>query len=250
MSGPSNTYQTPNLAASGASFAQFQSGGFTKVLELAITANNTATAAPTSAPTAAATGGGASGGTLPAGTYLLKFTEVNGIGETTASPESTTLTVAATNIPRVTFPSLKTGNTARNLYVTPTNGATGTEVLFAAGITTTTYDMTAPAPTSTTTPPTTNTTALSGDQISRIRSGENNSLQNVYNQMVQGLSNFNQGDPVDIALFVQHLSIFTVTFKILLATLEACATLVGANPGTLGVSQTAIGHQKGKRTWP
>ena len=119
-----------------------------------------ANSAPTSAPTATATGGGSTGGTLAAGTYYIVFTETNDLGETTASPESSQLTVSAGNIPRVTFPSLKTGNTARNLYLTAANGSTGTEVLYATGITTSTYDVATAAPVSSVTPPVSNGTGL------------------------------------------------------------------------------------------
>ena len=51
------------------------------------------------------------------------FTESNGFGETTKSPEGTQLTVGATNQPQFTFPSLKTGNTSRNLYLGAVGGS-------------------------------------------------------------------------------------------------------------------------------
>src|SRR5947209_6026650 len=115
-------YTSPNVIASGTTFAQFQAGGVSGHLERLIAAQ-AATLAPTAAPTA--TGGGSIGGLLAAGTYYLVFTESNGFGETTKSPESAQLTVGATNIPRVTFPSLKTGNLARRLYLGARNGPTG-----------------------------------------------------------------------------------------------------------------------------
>src|SRR5947208_14421712 len=106
-------YTSPNIIASTATFAQFQAMGASGQLELMIT-KQIATLAPTVAATATATGGGATGGALAAGTYYFVVTETNGKGETTIGPESAQLTVSATNIPRVTFQTLKTGNTARN----------------------------------------------------------------------------------------------------------------------------------------
>jgi hypothetical protein len=99
--------------------------------------------APTATPTVSPTGGGPTGGNLQAGTYYVKYTYVNAIGETTPSPESTQFTVATGNVPQVTLPALPTGVTSINLYLTPTNGASGTEVLYATSITTTTYNLSA-----------------------------------------------------------------------------------------------------------
>src|SRR5262249_22977883 len=107
-------YSNPSVTASGTSFAQFQAGGLSGQLERLITAA-AATLAPTVAHTWNATGGGASGGLLAAGTYYSVVTESNGYGETTAGPESSQITVASTNIPRITFQSLKSGNISRNV---------------------------------------------------------------------------------------------------------------------------------------
>lgn len=119
---------------------------------------------PTTAATHSATGGGSSGGNLPAGTYYVSYTFVNAWGESlVGTSESTQMTVSAGNIPRVTVPALPTNATSINIYLTNTNGATGTGKLYKTGVTTTTTDLT----TSTwnggtyaasTVPPTTNTT--------------------------------------------------------------------------------------------
>jgi hypothetical protein len=97
--------------------------------------------APTVVPTINATGGGSTGGLLQAGTYFLKYTWVNSNGESTPSPESTVFSVSAGNIPQVTLPALPTGVTSISLYVTPTNGLAGTEIQYATGITTLTYNL-------------------------------------------------------------------------------------------------------------
>src|SRR5215472_4580417 len=109
-------YTSPNIIASGTTFAQHQAAGLSGHLERLI-ASQAATASPTAAATATATGGGSSGGSLAAGTYYFVFTESNGIGETLKSPQGSQLTVASGNIPQFTFPSLQTRNTARRLYL-------------------------------------------------------------------------------------------------------------------------------------
>jgi hypothetical protein len=100
--------------------------------------------APTAAPTVNPTGGGTTGGSLAAGTYYGTYTFVFASGyETPASPESSQFTVADGNIPQVSLPALPSGVAGINLYLTPANGAQGSEVRYATGITTRTYNMTA-----------------------------------------------------------------------------------------------------------
>ena len=150
-------YISPSIAPSGTTFAQFQAGGASGQLERLIAANLSGTAAP-SAPTLSSDGRRHSGGNLAAGTYYVKVTETNGIGETTASAEAS-VTIAAGNIPQVTFAALQTGNTARNVYV---GTASGGEVLYASGITAGTYNLSAAIPTNSyaVPVPTVNTTGL------------------------------------------------------------------------------------------
>ena len=81
------TYQNPSEPPRAETFAEWQAGGLAGHLEAMITAN-VATVAPMVAATSTATGGGSSGGLLAAGTYYFVITETNGIGETTAGPES------------------------------------------------------------------------------------------------------------------------------------------------------------------
>jgi hypothetical protein len=75
---------------------------------------------------------------LQAGTYYVKYTFVNQAGETLASPASTQFTVAAGNIPQVTFPALPTGATSINVYLTSAGGPSGSETLYKTGVTGTT----------------------------------------------------------------------------------------------------------------
>ena len=113
---------------------------------------------PVTTPTVNPTGGGSVGGSLQAGTYYLKYTFINTAGETPASPESLQFTVSTGNIPTVTLPALPSGATGTNLYITAASGASGTETLYATGIVTTTYNLSAATTTSQPQPPTVNTT--------------------------------------------------------------------------------------------
>lgn len=82
--------------------------------------------APTTAPTLSVTNGGHS---LAAGTWYGKYTWYNSDGETTASSESTqaTTTGGASEI-TFTIPTIPAGATGAKLYLTPVNGASGSEV--------------------------------------------------------------------------------------------------------------------------
>ena len=128
-------YPAPNIIPSGTTWAQLQAAGASGHLERLIAANAPGSSAPTTAATATATGGGSTGGSLAAGTYYFVFTETDGTGETTPSPQGLQLTVAAGNVPQFTFPALQPGNSARNLYLGAVGGsAAGPYSLYATGI--------------------------------------------------------------------------------------------------------------------
>lgn len=102
----------------------------------------------TTAPSVNPTGGGASGGSLAAGTYYIQYTFVGPFGESWGSAAHTgatpvSFTISAGNIPRVTLPSLPAGVSSINIYLTQPGGSAGTETLYATGITTTTFNMSA-----------------------------------------------------------------------------------------------------------
>lgn len=105
------------------------------------TAPAAALANPSTTATIAATGGGASGGLLAAGTYQATYTFVNTWGETLEGGRSATVTVGATNIPRVTLPALPGNATSISLYLTAVNVPAGTPRLYKTGITGTTTDL-------------------------------------------------------------------------------------------------------------
>jgi hypothetical protein len=243
-------YTAPNVLASGTTFAQFQAGGVSGHLEKLIAAQ-TGTPAPTAAPTGAASG---SANTLAAGTYYAKFTETNGFGETTVSPESTLVTVTSGQLITWTFPALKSGNTARNLYMTPVNGASGTEVLYATGITTTTTTCAAPGPTNSfAVAPFSSTVAQTGFStkgFEMVRGGEWQMLDRSYQRLRSIIATFNQGEPSTFPAVIQALRDCHAAFAVFSTLCSEMGTLIDANAGTLGTTATGIGTRKGVRTWP
>lgn len=115
---------------------------------------------PTTQATAAATGGGSTGGGLQAGNYRVAYAWQTAYGETTVgTSESAQFTVAAGNIPRITIPSLPANATGAKIYLTAAGGASGSETVYATGVTATTADLTTPTRTDRDSVPTANTTA-------------------------------------------------------------------------------------------
>jgi hypothetical protein len=255
------SYSAPSVVASGTSFAQFQAGGASGHLEKLITAQ-AATAVPTSAATATATGGGASGGALAAGTYYFVFTESNGFGETTKSPEGAQLTVASTNQPQFTFPSLKSGNVSRNLYLGAVNGSTGGPyTLYASGITTTTYIASAAAPTNSyaMNPPTVNTTGFTyvdsnsvthNKRLELLRAAKDGNLEDVFRYLRTVVADFNRGNPMSFGGTLARLRDAHAVFAMMSTLCSEIGTLIDANAGTISGSTNQIGNATKKRTWP
>jgi uncharacterized repeat protein (TIGR03803 family) len=91
--------------------------------------NRLAAFPPSVNPTASA-----KGGALATGAYYLKYTYTNAAGESTPSLESAQFNVTLGNIPLVTLPPLPAGVTGFNIYMTPPNGAPGTEVLYGGSV--------------------------------------------------------------------------------------------------------------------
>lgn len=250
-------YTSPSITPSGATFAQFQAGGGSGQLERLIAANLSGTAVPT-APTAAATGGGTTGGSLPAGTWYVKVTETNGIGETTASTEIN-FTSAAGNIPQITFAALQTGNTARNVYV---GSATGKETLYATGITASTYNLSAvpPANSYAVPVPTSNTTGLTsvnaatgvvGNQkLVGLRACEKGRLQGIWNNLEQVIDQFNRSEPVAFNQLTSKLRDAHTVFAMLSQLCSEMGTLIDANPGHFTNIRSGIGNTRPVRQWP
>ena len=70
-------------------------------------------------------------GLLPAGTYYEKYTYVNATGESAPSLESNEFTVQPKDLPQVFLPFVPPGVQSINVYLTPANGASGSEVFYA-----------------------------------------------------------------------------------------------------------------------
>jgi len=250
-------YTAPSITASGTSFAQFQSGGASGHLEKLIAAQPlTPTAAPTAAPTLAASG---SGNTLAANTYYVVITEINGYGETTASPASASQVVSSAQKLTVTFPTLKPGNTARNVYLGL--ASTGPFVLYATGITTATFDCTVAAPTNSyaVNPPTISTTGLTyvdangnthKKALELLRGAKDGNLEDAYRSLRGIVEEFNSGQPSSFVAVVEKLRHAHVVFAALSTLCSEMGTLIDANAGTLGTAPTGIGGRKNVRTWP
>ncbi len=250
-------YTSPSITPSGTTFAQFQAGGTGGQLERLIASNYAPNAAP-SVPTVSATGGGTSGGNLPAGTWYVKVTETDGVGETTASNE-VSFTSAAGNIPQVTFAALQAGSIARNVYV---GSASGAEVLYASGISAGTYNLAAPIPiNSYAVPvPTVNTTGLisvnaatgvvGNQKLVALRACEKGLLQGVWNNLLQVIDQFNRGEPVAFNNLTSKLRDAHTVFAMLSQLCSEMGTLIDANPGHFTSVTTGTGGQRTVRQWP
>jgi hypothetical protein len=248
-------YTAPSITTSGASFANLQSNGLSGALELLIAAQ-AATSAPTVAATLTASG---SGNTLQANTYYVVVTETNGIGETTASPASSSQVVTSGQKMTVTFQTLKSGNVARNVYIGTSSG--GPFTLYATGIASATFDCTVAIPSNSyaVNPPTMNTTGLTftdanskvqNQPLSLIRSAKDGNLEDVYRAAARVINTFLRGDPIAFPGVIQKLRHAHTAIAALDKLLSDIGTLIDANAGTLGTTTTGIGHQIRKRTWP
>jgi hypothetical protein len=107
---------------------------------------------PTVAPGISQTGGGTSGGNLAAGSYVVQYSFVNSHGESPLSPASGSITITAGQIPQVTLPQVPSGDTI-NLYLSDSSATSGSETLYASGITSTTYNLATAAPSGVPAPP-------------------------------------------------------------------------------------------------
>ena len=87
-------------------------------------------------------GGNAYGGSMLPGTYYVQytFTYPNG-AETSPSPASVPFTVVAGNVPQVTLPPLPAGATGINIYLSDPLAHPGSATLYAARVTTPTYNL-------------------------------------------------------------------------------------------------------------
>ena len=192
-------------------------------------------------------------------TEVLAFTGITGTTYTIAtapspsnvSPPSTNTTT--TNIPKVTaFPALQAGNSARNIYLTPPNGGSGSEVLYYRESTALTFTFMSAAPGSNyaIAPPTVNTTGYSTFDYQLIRAAKDGNLDDVYRRLRQLIYEWNLGSPVPPGQTLSSLKRIHNAVAVLAQLCLEMGTLIDANPGHFTVSRTGIGDAAYKRTWP
>ena len=204
------------------------------------------------------------------GNEILAFTGITGTAyqitvapaaSTTAAP---TINTASTNIPKITaFPALQTGNTARNIYLSPAGGGSGSELLYATGVTasTFTFAMLAPSNSLAVAAPKVNTTGftykdMNGNivnfPLADIRSAERGNLQVVYNNAATTLDAWLRGDPMSSSAIITKLRHAHVAFAVIAQAFADAGTLIDANAGTIRPSLTGnTGTMPSKkRTWP
>jgi len=249
-------YTAPVIVASGETWSQLQADGASGHLERMIT-QQAATAAPTAAPTLSETG---SGGTLPTATnYYAVITETNGWGETTASPASTGQAITVGQNLVVTFPTLKSGNTARNTYIG--TASTGPFTLAATGTTAATLTISAPLPSNSyaVNPPALNTTGPTytdaagngmNTPLSLARAFKDGNAEDAYRYLRRIVEQFISGKPTTFNGKIQKLRHVHAVFAMLATLCAEEGTLIDANAGTLGTTTTAIGTPLARRTWP
>jgi hypothetical protein len=243
---PNDTYVPPSIQPSGTTFAQFQLGGLSLLIDNLIAANG-----PVPDPiTAATVSVGGTGGQLAAGTYQVAYTFRDSFGETDPGGQSATFTVATGQVATVTLPTLPPNADEIWLYVSPVNNPTGPLSLYATGITATTYAMTTAAGSDPlASPPSANTTgaATVADKIRGYRS-------NFYDRIFEGYSDFISGWLSGQPLARRNARIAAQRWSAVFAVWDQAgreaAALMLLNPGTLGYQYPAVGTAAPVRTWP
>ena len=245
-----NQYTAPIIPDTGLTFTQAQADGLSGMIE-AIISQISPIMTPGN-PTLNANGGGDSGGYLPAGTISVRITITDGFGETTPTDPVTT-TINAGQIPQITFP-VAIGTPSYNIYL---GKDTGTEVLYARGITGTQYTLSDPIPTSSDAvpPPTTNTTGLtpaggSNHRLDALRAASRGQLQSVYLGLAEAWTSFADGEPVAIGEALETLQRAHAAIKALDIICHELGTLIIANPGNLTTEPNASGSTTTRRSWP
>ena len=163
----------------------------------------------------------------------------------------------ATNQPQFTFPTLKTGNKARNLYLGAVNGSTGGPyTLYASGITTSTYTAAVAAPSNSyaVAPPTINTTGLTyvdanGNTLKKplelLRAAKDGNLEDAYRYLRQVIDDFNRGNPMSFMAAIDKLRHAHAVFAMLDTLCSEMGTLIDANAGTLGTAANGDRYAEG-----
>lgn len=243
---PNDTYVAPVLQSSGTTFAQFQTGGFSLLIDNLIAVNGPV-ANPTTAATVSVAG---TTGLLVAGTYQVAYSFRDCFGETLAGGQSATFTVAAGQIATVTLPALAAGSDEIWLYVSPVNNPTGALSLYATGITTTSYAMTTAAGSDPlASPSAVNTTGAAG-AAEKIRSYRNTYGERIFKSYTGSISRWLSGQPIARRDARINAQFWAGVLAIWAQAAKEAASLMAANQGTLGYQYQATGTAVPIRTWP
>jgi hypothetical protein len=192
-------------------------------------------------------------------TELLAFSAITATTYTiaTAPPASTvsppTASTTTTNIPKITaFPALQAGNIARNIYLSPPNGGSGSEVLYFRESTASTFSFTSAVPGSNyaVAAPTSNTTGYGVVDYQLTRAAKDGNLEDVYRRLRQIVSEWNHGAPVPPAQTLASLKRVHNAIAVLAQLCSEIGTLIDANPGHINVVRAGIGDAVYQRSWP
>jgi hypothetical protein len=192
-------------------------------------------------------------------TELLAFSGITATTYTITTAPATSLvappttSTTTTNIPKITaFPALQAGNIARNIYLTPPNGGSGSEVLYLRESTATTFSFSSAAPGSNyaVAPPTVNTTAYGVIDYQLIRSVKDGKFEDVYRRLRQLIYEFNHGSPVPPGQAIVNLKRVHNAIAVLAQLCSEMGTLIDANPGHINGTPLGIGDANYLRTWP
>jgi hypothetical protein len=243
---PNDTYVAPVIQPSGTTFAQFQTGGFSLIVDKLIAAN-AQVPNPTTPATVAVAG---TTGLLAAGTYQVAYSFRDGFGETLVGGQSATFTVAAGQVATVTLPALPVNADEIWLYTTPVNNPTGPLSLYATGITSATYNMTQAGGSDPMVSPYTANTTGAATAAEKIRCLRRNNIENVFKSYSDSIMFWMSGSPIarkDARLSAQQ---WAGVFALWAQAAKECSSLILLNPGSLGYKYSPIGHAVPTRTWP
>jgi hypothetical protein len=203
------------------------------------------------------------------GSEVLAFTGITGTSYTVATnPSASAVTPPAANttttsIPKITaFPALQTGNAARNIYITSPGGGSGNELLYATGVTATTFTFSVAAPTNSFAVklPTGNTTGfvyadangnVMNTVVKYLRGYKQGQPEKEYQDLVELVEQINRGEPVSYVGVATKLKHHATVYAVLATMLNEISALYDANPGTLRPTIPVAGMlPQVRRSWP
>jgi hypothetical protein len=177
---------------------------------------------------------------------------VNGTTTAAAASPIPGSNTTSTNQPVVTLPALQTNNVGRNLYLTAPGGTTGTETLYQAGITTTTFTMNKALTLGAKALPTANNTTMlaNGKMVEFTRYEESRRTGRIFDRARTAVYEFLYGSPVSQQDAIQRFKEAHAAIAIYDKAMTEIGTLMDANPcHIINVTQGSGGTGQ-KRVWP